>query len=285
MTRRTSRLLTFAAVLPLTLPFLWSAQAQDAGPVARVNGEEITAQDLELAKQMYAPQLGQMPEDAMRSVLADALIELKLVADAARKTDIANDDEYKKQMAFFEAQTLRSMYLEEQVAKNVTDAAVRAAYDQQIGSIPKVQERRLRHVLLGSESDAVAVIEALNSGTPFVELAKERSLDEASKASGGDLGFIADGQLMPEIEAAAAQLQPGKFTQAPVSSAFGFHVVMLEEVRDRPAPAFETVAPQIRQALEASEERRIIAQLREAANVEKLVPDVAPPEQDDGHQH
>ncbi|WP_235633466.1 peptidylprolyl isomerase [Aquibium oceanicum] len=110
-------------------------------------------------------------------------------------------------------------------------------------------------------------------------------MDEVSKIKGGDLGFVAEGQVVPEIDAAAAKLQPGEFTQSPVASAFGFHVVLVEETRNRPAPAFEAVAPQVRQALEATEERRIISELRAAAKVEKLVPDVAPPEGDDGHEH
>ena len=139
--------------------------------------------------------------------------------------------------------------------------------------------------MLRSESDAVEVIEALKGGKAFAELAQERSADEVSKVKGGDLGFVAEGQVVPEVDAAAAKLQPGEFTQSPVASAFGFHVVLVEETRNRPAPAFEAVAPQVRQALEATEERRIISELRAAAKVEKLVPDVAPPEGDDGHEH
>ena len=140
-------------------------------------------------------------------------------------------------------------------------------------------------VVLGSEGDAVEVIEALKGGKAFVELAQERSADEVSRVKGGDLGFVAEGQVLPEIDAAAATLQPGEYTQTPVASAFGFHVVLLEETRNRPAPSFESVAPQIRQALKAAEERRIIAELKEGAKIEKLVPDVAPPQGEDGHEH
>ncbi|WP_237684362.1 peptidylprolyl isomerase [Pseudaminobacter soli (ex Zhang et al. 2022)] len=234
---------------------------------------------------MYSQQLGQMPEDAKRSVLVDALIELKIVADAARAANVAEQDAYKRQLAFFEAQTLRSLFLEQRVAAAVTDAAVRAAYAEQAAKIPPVLERRLRHILLRSESDALEVISALKAGRAFAELAEERSVDELSKQNGGDLGFIAEGQIMPEIDAVAAKLQPGEFTQTPVATAFGFHVVWLEATRNRPAPPFDAVAPQIRQALAASEERRIISELRAAAKVEKLIADVTPPEAEDGHEH
>lgn len=274
-----------AAIVATALPVASLAQAQDNDVLARVNGQDITTEDLEIAEEMYAPQLGQMPEDAKRSMLVDALIELRLVAEAARAANVADQDAYKRQMAFFEAQTLRSLFVEQQVATAVTDLAVRAAYDEQVAKIPPVPERRLRHILLRSEADAFEVIDALKSGRSFAELAQQRSADEVSKGNGGDLGFVAQGQIMPEMDAATAQLQPGQFTQTPVASAFGFHVVLLEENRNRPAPPFETVASQIRQALEAQEERRILSELRAGAQVEKLVPDVAPPQGEDGHEH
>ncbi|MBP0440506.1 peptidylprolyl isomerase [Tianweitania sediminis] len=279
-------LLVGTTILSLSLPLVSAGLAQDAGVVGRVNGKDITADDLAIAEQMYSQQLGQMPADAKRSLLVDALIDLRIVAEAARAANVPEQEAYKRQLAFFEDQTLRSLFLEQRVGEAITDASVRAAYDEQAAKIPPVLERRLRHILLRSETDALAVIDALKGGKSFAELAQERSADEVSNVNGGDLGFVADGQVVPEIDVAAAKLQPGEFTQTPVASAFGFHVVLLEETRNRPAPAFETVAPQIRQSLEATEERRIIAELKAGAKVEKLVPDVAPPQgEEDGHEH
>lgn len=261
------------------------AYAQDGEVVARVNGYEITIADVALAEEMYGPQLGQMPEDARLSVIVNALIELRIVSEAAREAGVTDQDAYKRQMAFFDAQTLRSLFIEQRVAAAVTDEAVRAAYDRQIASIPSVPERRLRHILVASDAEAREIIAALSLGQSFAELAQAHSLDAVSKAKGGDLGFVPEGQIMPEIDAAVSGLEPGEFTRDPVETAFGFHVVLLEEARDRPAPAFEAVAPQLRQSLEAAAERRVIDELRAAAAVEKLVPDVAPPGGHDGHDH
>ncbi|MEX4009903.1 foldase protein PrsA [Neoaquamicrobium sediminum] len=261
------------------------AYAQDDEVVARVAGHEITRADVAVAEEMYGPQLGQMPSDARLSVIVNALIELRIVSEAAREAGVTEQDDFKRQLAFFEAQTLRSIFVEQRVAAAVTDEAVRAAYDQQIASIPSVPERRLRHILVASEAEAREIIAALSSGQPFAELAQAHSLDAVSKANGGDLGFLPEGQIMPEIDEAVSGLESGEFTQDPVETAFGFHVVLLEDMRDRPAPAFETVAPQIRQSLAAAAERRVIDELRTSAEVEKLVPDVAPPQEDDGHDH
>ena len=283
--QKNASLLVGAIILTLTFPLGSAALAQDTNIVGRVNGQEITEGDLALAEQIYGPQLAQMPPDARRSILVDTLIDMKIVSAAARAANVTGQDAYKRQLAFLEDQTLRTLFLEQQVEEAVTDSVVRGTYDEQAARIPPVTERRLRHILLGSEGDAVDVIEALKGGKAFVELAQERSADEVSRVKGGDLGFVAEGQVMPEIDAAAAKLQLGEFTQSPVASAFGFHVVLLEETRNRPAPAFEAVAPQVRQTLEAAEERRIISELRAAAKVEKLVPDVVVPKGDDGHEH
>jgi len=271
------------ALLITTISGSAFAQADDV--VARVNGKDITRADVSVAEEMYGPQLGTMPADARLSVIVDTLIEMRIISDAAKDAGIDDQDDYKRQMEFFERQTLRAIFMEQKAADTVTDEAARQIYDRQIALIPAIPERRLRHILVASEDEAKQVIASLAEGTPFAKLAADRSLDVVSKANGGDLGFIVEGQTVPEVDQAARELKVGEFTKEPVRSAFGFHVVLLEESRDRPPPAFELVEPQIRQSLKAAEERRISGELRAAAKVEKLVPDVAPPQEDDGHDH
>ena len=278
---RTSFAVAFLAASTSASP----ASAEENKVVARVNGIEITAADVAVAAEMYASQLGKMPDDARLSVIVDELITLRLASEAAKVANIDDDANYKRQIAFFEAQTLRSVFLAGEVAKRVDDAVVRKAYDDQLAKIPPVEELRLRHILLATEAEARDVINALEGGMDFAELAAERSQDEASKAEGGDLGYLASGQSMAEIDAAAAALKVGTHTREPVRSAFGFHVLKLEERRTRPAPPFEAMAGQIRASLEQAATQAIMVELRTGASVEKLVPDVAPPAADDGHDH
>lgn len=278
-----TRLLT-ASVLSLLILAV-PLQAQESKAVARVGETVITEADLAVATEMYGEQLGSMPEDARRSVLVDALIDMQLAKEAARAADLDDQEGHKRRMAFYEGQTLRAAYMEAEIAKRVDDDAVRKAYDEQAAQMPTVDEFRASHILLASEADAMVVIEELKSGGDFAALARDRSLDEASKGKGGDLGFNAKGTILPEIEASLESLSPGEFASAPVQSPFGYHVVRLEEGRTRPAPAFEAMAPQIRQALEARAAQAIMAKLRTETNVEKLVPDVRPPQPDDGHDH
>ena len=274
-----------AAVIAIACMASTVAAPQENGVLARVNGTDITSADLATASEMYAAQLGEMPEDAKRSMLVDALIELRLVADAAKAENVAETEAYKRQMAFFEAQTLRTIFMEGKVARQVTDAAVRKAYDDEAAKVQPVEEYRASHILLASLQDGNDAITALKSGKDFAELAKERSKDEASKDKGGDLGFMSSGQMIEEIDAAAALLKPGEFTNSPIKSAFGFHVIKLEERRERPAPAFETISGQIRASLEATASQQVLTDLRSKAKIEKFIPDVTPPPGNDGHNH
>ncbi|MFA6031350.1 MAG: peptidylprolyl isomerase [Myxococcota bacterium] len=274
-----------AAVIAVACMASTVAAPQENGILARVNGTDITSADLATASEMYAAQLGEMPEDAKRSMLVDALIELRLVADAAKAANVAETEAYKRQMAFFEAQTLRTIFMEGKVAAQVTDAAVRKAYDDEAAKVQPVQEYRASHILLATLQDGNDAIAALKGGKDFAELAKERSKDEASKDKGGDLGFMSSGQMIEEIDAAAALLKPGEITNSPIKSAFGFHVIKLEERRERPAPAFETISAQIRASLEAKASQQVLTDLRGKAKIEKFIPDVTPPPGNDGHNH
>jgi peptidyl-prolyl cis-trans isomerase C len=280
---RRARVVAVAA-LGTGLALATGALAQDEEVLARVNGTEITVADVAAATEIYADQLGAMPEDARRSVLVDALIELRIVADAAKAANIDAGEAYKHQMAFLEAQTLRFVFMSREVASAVTEDKVRKAYDEQVARLPDVEEMRLRHILAATEQEAVEVIDVLNSGKDFAEVAQARSMDSASKAKGGDLGFMATGQSIAEVDAAAARFQPGEFTSAPVKSPFGYHIVKLEERRQRPAPAYEAVSPQIRATLGAAEARRIVAELRAKAKIEKLILDLSPPASNDDYE-
>ncbi|MBX3532167.1 MAG: peptidylprolyl isomerase [Rhizobiaceae bacterium] len=263
------------------------AEGQEDAIVARVNGLEIRQFDVDVAAEMYGGQLGDMPDDARLSLLVDALIDGRLAADAAKVAGIDKTAEVRARLGFLETQTLRAAFLDTEVAKRVTDEAVRKVYDNEVAKTPFPDEFRASHILVATEQEARDIIEALKGGTDFAETARAKSLDEASREKGGDLGFVEAGTILPEIESAAAALAPGAFSQEPVASAFGFHVVRLEERRTQPAPSFEEVAPQIRAAMERQAAAAVMAEVKAAATVEKLVPDVAPPAggADDGHDH
>lgn len=258
--------------------------AQEDQVLARVNNVEIRASDAQLAERLFDSSNSAAPPDAKQSALVDALIDLKVISDAAIAAGIENDPAYQRQLSLLKQQVLRASFLERKAAEAVSDEVVRKTYDDQVAKIPPVNEVRVRHILVNTEADATQAIAAITAGEDFGAVAARASKDELSKQNGGDLGFGPLEQLPSELGAAVVQMQPGDLSPKPVQSSFGYHVVKLEEKRTRRPPPFEAVSGQIRSSLEASAAQKIASELRSKASVEKLVPDVPMPS-GDGHAH
>ena len=141
---------------------------------------------------------------------------------------------------------------------------------------PARQEVHARHILVETEDDAKAIAAELKKGADFAELAKKKSKDPGA-SDGGDLGFFTKDQMVPEFSAVAFTLEPGKISD-PVKSQFGWHIIKVEEKRNRQAPAFEQVKAQIETYVTRKAQADYVAKLREAAKVERMdKPDEARP--------
>jgi len=241
--------------------------AQDDPVVATVNGKEITESDLTLAGNDLDPQFSRLPPEQRRAAALSALIEIRMLADEAEKQKLDQDEEFKQRMEFLRERALHSAYIEDNIASSLTDEAVRARYDQEVSAAPAANEVHARHILVKTKEEAEAIIKQLDEGGDFAAIAKEKSTDGAA-AQGGDLGYFAAGQMVPEFEKAAFALEPGSYSKEPVQTQFGWHVIKVEDKRAQQPPAFDDVKEQIRSVMlrEAYFER--VASLRNEAKVE-----------------
>lgn len=244
-----------------------AVRAQEATVIATVNGHTITEADVTLAEGDLDPQFEQLPQDQRRAAAVSAIIEIKLAAAAAEQAGVADDPEFQRRMDFLRDRALHSEFVKDRVANAVTDEAVRARYDAEIASAPVTNEVRASHILVKTEDEARDVIRQLGEGADFGELAKQHSSD-GSAQNGGDLGFFGPGRMVPEFESAAFALDVGGYSQEPVKSQFGFHVIKLTDKRPQQPPAFEQVERQIRSILLREKYFAEIAELRKAADVE-----------------
>jgi peptidyl-prolyl cis-trans isomerase C len=155
----------------------------------------------------------------------------------------------------------------------VSDADIKARYEQEIAAVPPEEEISARHILLETEEAAKAVIAELDAGKDFAELAKEKSTGP-SAAQGGDLGFFTKGRMVPEFEAAAFEITPGEYGKEPVKTQFGWHVIKVEERRETAPPAFEEVADQVRQLVMRERYAELIRTARSETEIDVLDPDL-----------
>ena len=256
-------------VLAIALFASLPLRAEDANPVlAKVNGAEIRQSDVTLAEEELGPSLAQMdPATKKENVLA-FLIDMKIVAKAAEDKKIEDRPDFKARLAFTRNRLLMDNLLATEGKAATTDDAMKKVYDEAAKQIAGEQEVHARHILVETEDEAKAIEAELKKGADFAELAKKKSKDPGA-ADGGDLGFFTKDQMVPEFSAVAFALEPGKISD-PVKSQFGWHIIKVEEKRNRKAPDFEQVKPQIETYVTRKAQAEYVAKLRESAKVERM---------------
>jgi peptidyl-prolyl cis-trans isomerase C len=244
-------------------------RAEEANPVlAKVNGSEIRQSDVTLAEEELGPSLAQMdPATKKENVLA-FLIDMKIVAKAAEAKKIEDRDDFKARLAFTRNRLLMDNLLAAEGKAATTDEAMKKVYDEAAKQIAGEQEVHARHILVETEDEAKAVEAELKKGADFAELAKKKSKDPGA-SDGGDLGFFTKDQMVPEFSAVAFSLEPGKISD-PVKTQFGWHIIKVEEKRNRKAPDFEQVKGQIETYVTRKAQAEYVAKLRETAKVERM---------------
>jgi len=256
------------------------AEANPDEVVARVDGIEITRGQLDLAEDELGPDLAQLPPETRQEVVLQYVVELTLLAGAAREAGLENTDQYKRLSRYYELRALRDVFFQQEIRDNITDEAAQQLYDERIGSAQGEPEVRARHILVETEDEAKAVIQKLNDGADFAELAKEESTGP-SASNGGDLGFFSKEQMVTPFAEAAFAMETGEISE-PVKSRFGWHVIKVEEKRDREPPKFADVKERLKSSLIRQQLQSRMAELRGAANVEILDESLKQDEQDGG---
>jgi len=260
-----SRLIT-AAVLAVLLPATAAlaqapAKAKDAAPAAKAAAPAAAApagSDKVLYSQaqyelLLKERLAQGGQDTpeLRTAVKEELNTRELLAREARKKGLDKTADMKTQMDLAGQTVLVRAYVADWISKNpIPESDLKAEYEKikaQIGE----KEYKVRHILVEKEDEAKDVINELQKGAKFDDLAKSRSKDPGSKDRGGDLDWNAPASFVKPFGEAMTKTPKGKFTPQPVQTQFGWHVILVEDVRDAKVPAYEEVKPQLQQRLQA----------------------------------
>lgn len=248
-----------------------SVYAQDAKTLATVDGHVVTSEDVDFARKTLGDALNQVAPDKQQAFIVNILVESHLLADAARKEGVADSAEYKRQIAWLEVQALREAFVRKRSAELVTDADIKAKYDEAKAQVTGKKEVQASHILLKTKAEAEAVIAELDKGADFAELAKTKSTGP-SGPRGGDLGYFGSGRMVPAFEAAAFPLEKGTYTKQPVQTQFGYHVIKKVDEREQAFPELKDVAERIRVSLQADKLQAIVKDLRAKAKIELTKP-------------
>lgn len=248
------------------------AQPAPDAVVATVGDMTITEADLALVAQDLQEQLQQVPPEERRAFLVTVLVDMKVMAKAARDAGLQEEDLFKRRMSYLEDRSLRQAYFADKVAGAVTEEKIQAAYQALVAAFVPAEEVRARHILVATEEEAKAVKAELDGGKPFEVAAMEKTTDPSGQQNGGDLGYFQRGMMVPEFETVAFTLEVGAVSE-PVQSQFGWHLIKLEEKRMTAPPPIEQVQEQLAQQVIYDTFEAVVAPLKAASPVN--IPDAA----------
>jgi peptidyl-prolyl cis-trans isomerase C len=237
--------------------------------VAKMGSEEIKRSDVFAYISTLPEQVRQMPLQDLFPLALDQVLNNKIIGKKAEQAKLETDPEVTKLLDQAKGQIVRNVYIERELTKAISQKELLKAYEKALEGFQKVDEVHARHILLKDEAAAQEVIKKLDAGTPFEELAKE-STDSQTAVNGGDLGFFAKDQMIPEFSEAAFALEPGSYTKTPVKTQFGYHVIKVEEKRQRPEPQFEAVKPQLEAQVRREKLNSMLEGWQKEASIKKF---------------
>ena len=207
-----------------------------------------------------------LTSDLFRRVL-DEVIDQKLLAREAERRGLDNSALAQRRLAATRERILGDMLVETVVNGTIDDKAVETIYREQVRLAQTSEEIRSRLILSRTREEADAVIGLLAQGAAFEAVAQQRSVDEATRFSGGDLGY-ATPDVLPEAYKNALQNQPAGSTVGPFQTEGGWAVLRIEDRRKETPPTLEQARPQIVRYLTYEGVRQLLEQLRGKARVE-----------------
>jgi peptidyl-prolyl cis-trans isomerase C len=243
------------------------AAAKGAPPLATVNGVAIPRARGEA---LFAQQKARgMPDnDQTRAMIRDELVNRELLMQEATRSGAAKSPEVAAQLDLARQEIVISAYLRDWVRRNpVSEAEVQKEYDR-VKAEQGDKEYRARHILVENEDQAKQIVADLKKGAKFEELAAKNSKDPGSKDRGGDLDWHGPTDFDRTFSEAMMKLDKGKYTETPVHTRFGYHVIQLDDVRAGRFPSLAEVKPRIQQQLTQHRIDELVKNLRGKAKVE-----------------
>ena len=257
------------AFLLFSIMFLKATQAQNIPIVANVNNEDISLETMIHAMNELPPEIQSQPFMSYYEDLLERVIDIKLFAQEGKKMKLDEEPSVRAAIDFVIEKVLMQAFLSKYVQENIKEENLRASYNNFIADETSREEIKASHILMDTESEAIDVINMLNDGDDFAELAKNKSTGP-SGPSGGDLGWFKRGQMVPPFEKAAFSLNKNEITQRPVQTQFGWHVIKIFDKRIPEAPSYESMKSKLIQDLERKLVSKKIQNLRNDALIEKL---------------
>jgi len=247
-----------------------SAKTPDVDFFATVNGTPLTSGLLNLNIKAATSQ-GQKDSPELQKSIKEELINRELLTQESIRQGLDKDIDFRDQITQLKQTLMIQAFLENHFQKNpITDAQLREEFDRQkklIGEGASSYQYRVSQIIVTTETDAQDLIRRIQKGELFGKLAQEYSIDQSTKANGGQLGWVLPGQVIPQVSNVMVNLNKGAVANAPIQTQGGWVIVKVDDKRPFKLPTFEEAKPQLRQALVQQYLAETVKKLRETARI------------------
>ncbi len=237
--------------------------AEQKGPfLAKVGNTTITQADYdrefqalpEYAQQLFADEQG-------KGKFLNEIINKEMLHQEALKKGLDKTPDFQKKLEEFKKLTLVTELFQKEIMARakISDQEVKAYYDQHKEEFTPTMQIKASHILVKTEDEAKKALARLKKGEKFGDIAKAISIDPGSAKNSGDLGYFSKGQMVPEFEKAAADLNVGDIS-APVKTQFGYHIIKVTDKKKGSPIEFEKIKDMISQRLSGEKQKEAFEQ-------------------------
>jgi peptidyl-prolyl cis-trans isomerase C len=231
--------------------------------VVTVNGKDITVGHVIALANRLPDRFKQLPDIDLFKGVVDQLIQQSLLSHEV-------DADSKAIRLSIENETralLATVALGEVEDAATTDELIEKAYNDQYSDATGTQEFNAAHILVKTENEAKDLITKLESGVDFAQLARAKSTGP-SGPNGGALGWFGLGQMVPQFEQAVVIMDIGAISP-PVKTQFGWHVIKLNEKREKPAAPLVDVRAQLIERLQTVAVEKYLNNIELTADIKR----------------
>lgn len=241
--------------------------------VARIDGNTIWSSDVRneaVAQGQIGP--GE-PLDATSDLFSRTLeevIDQRLLAKAAKAKGLDKSISAQRRLQAANDRILGDMLVEHTIDRDVDDKAVKSQYDDQVKLSKQSEEISARLILLKTKADADAVMKSLQAGAIFEATAMEKSIDQATRFNGGDMGYFTTDIMPQAYKGVLATAKVGDLA-GPVQVDGGWAILKVEDRRPEQLPTLEEERPVIMRYLIYNQVAGLLNSLRDHSKVERLI--------------
>lgn len=258
-----------------------SALAEDGDVMLKIDGEQITRAEVKAIWKSIVPGEKSPPfsslDETVRQNVLRGIVGEHLLYNKAMDSNIDESPQVQEKLEALRKKTVIEAFLDKKAASRVSATDIKQEYEKLKQEASGEQEVRARHILVEDEETALTLLERLEEGDDFADLAKELSTDKASAVAGGDLGYFTKDKMVDNFANAAFALEEGEISD-PVQSEFGWHVIKVTDKRAKKIAPFIDKRDEIEKRLRAKALSDYINQLVDSASITYYGPDGEPRE-------